>query len=153
MDNLEQEIWLSLQQLETQIGEFIAFYKEDLDFSIMVYTHWDAKDILGHITFWHESFARNLKAVSDKEKPNVLKGKLSEVNQQSVATTKEVSIGRLIERIIAAQKTIAKHIKNAEVELIPYKQGSRDYSRLEHLQIVTAHIKRHLTDLQKKFKR
>ncbi|MEM9672830.1 MAG: hypothetical protein AAF992_09560, partial [Bacteroidota bacterium] len=123
----------------------------DLDFSLMVYAHWSAKDILGHLVFWHESFARNLRDIAQNQKPNPLKGKLSEVNQMGVDATRSVSIDRLINRLTAAQLVIDKHIFNTEVKLIPYKKGSRDYGRLEHLEVVAAHIKRHLKDLHKKY--
>ena len=117
----------------------------------MVYAHWSAKDILGHLVFWHESFARNLRDIAQNQKPNPLKGKLSEVNQMGVDATHSVSIDRLINRQTAAQQVIDKHIFNTEVQLIPYKKGSRDYNRQEHLEIVAAHIKRHLKDLHKKY--
>ena len=78
--------------------------------------------------------------------------KLSEVNRQSVETTASVSISELIARLRGAQKTIEQHIFDESIEIIPYKKGSRGYSREEHLEIVTAHIKKHLKDLKKKLK-
>lgn len=117
----------------------------------MVYARWSAKDILGHLVFWHESFARNLCDVSESQKLNPLKGKLSEVNQLGVEATRSVFIDKLIIRLNAAQQVIEEHIFNTEVQLIPYKKGSRDYSRKEHLEIVVAHIKRHLKDLHKTY--
>ncbi len=147
--NTEQKIELSLKALIEKVDAFSSFFSQNLDFQYMIYPHWTAKDVLGHITFWHESFAKNLKDLADGVKPHPLKGKLSEVNQMSVDTTKNVSVESLIMRIQKAQKTIEKHITNTSIESIPYKKGSRNYSRLEHLQIVEEHIKRHLKDLMK----
>jgi len=146
-DNIQQ----SLNFLHEKLEELYSFYQQELDFSVMVYKLWNAKDILGHLTFWHESFARNISDMGKDVKPQPLKGKLSEVNQQSVATTKAASIPELIQRIKQAQETIEQYIFNDSIGLIPYKKGSRDYSRQEHLDIVAAHIKRHLKDLNKRY--
>jgi len=141
---------IHLEPLQTAVNDFIAFYQEELNYHTMVYTLWDAKDILGHIVFWHESFAANIADLGHGCKPNPLKGKLSEVNARSVETTKEVPIPELIERLRQAQHTIEQHIYNESIDLIPYKKGSRDYSRSEHVDIVTHHIGRHLRDVRKK---
>lgn len=146
----EGEIDEALKLLQDRLQELTAFFKAECKFQTMVYELWNAKDILGHITFWHESFARNISDLGNGIKPTPLKGKLSEVNQASVETTKKVSIESLLTRISEAQQTVEVHIHNPSIQSIPYKKGSRDYSRLEHLQIVEAHIKKHLRDLKKK---
>lgn len=146
----EEEINEALKVLQERLQELTAFFKAKRNYQTMVYALWNAKDILGHITFWHESFARNISDLGNDIKPTPLKGKLSEVNQASVETTKKVSIKNLLTRIVEAQKTIEAHIHNPNIQSIPYKKGSRDYSRLEHLQVVEAHIKKHLKDLKKK---
>lgn len=152
MDNTEKNITLSLNALTAKVDDLCSLYRENLDFQCMVYTYWTAKDVLGHLTFWHESFAKNLKDLVDEIKPNPLKGKLSEVNQMSVETTKNIPIEKLIKRIQKAQEIIEKNITSTSIVNIPYKKGSRSYSRLEHLQIVEGHINRHLKDLKKKMK-
>lgn len=148
----EQQIKDCLESLNATVDSFIYFYKSQKDFNSMVYEYWSIKDVLGHITFWHESFAKNLQDVAENRKPNPLKGKLSEVNKMSVDTTRDVPIKILCERLLEAQKTIAKHILNTKVNEIPYKKGSRSYSRLEHLQIVDSHIVKHLRDISNKLK-
>ena len=147
-----ETIQQNLSNLQEQIEELVHFFEQDLNFQTMIYELWNAKDILGHLTFWHESFARNIHDLGEGTKPSPLKGKLSEVNRQSVETTASVSISELIARLRGAQKTIEQHIFDESIEIIPYKKGSRGYSREEHLEIVTAHIKKHLKDLKKKLK-
>ncbi|MEL6132157.1 MAG: DinB family protein [Bacteroidota bacterium] len=145
-DNLQT----SLEILQTRLSELINFYQSREDHTRMVYTHWSAKDILGHLTFWHESFARNISDLGTGRQPQPLKGKLSEVNAQSVASTAHESIDALIERLRKAQQIIETHIHDEKIGLIPYKKGSRPYERREHLDVVAGHIKRHLKDLKKK---
>ncbi|WKN41374.1 DinB family protein [Tunicatimonas pelagia] len=145
----QPEIAEHLLALQKKVNEVIAFYQQDLNFTTMVYALWSAKDILGHLVCWHESFARNLADVSEGRKPNPLKGKLSEVNQLGVEANRLFSIDELIARLNIAQQLIEEHIFNTEVQRIPYKRGTRDYSRPEHLEIVVAHLRRHLKDLHK----
>lgn len=138
-----------LEKLQEKVKELIAFYHQPIDFNKKVYTYWSVKDVLGHITFWHESFARNVSDLAAGRKPNPLKGKLSEVNSLSVSSTKELTIQEILERLKKAQNIIDKHILNDTIVEIPYKKGSRSYSRIEHLEVVTHHIKKHLNDLNK----
>ncbi len=149
MNSSEEDIRNSLKSLNRTVEELIYFFSQDFDFTKRINTHWNAKDILGHLVFWQESFERNLRCVATGVEPKVLKGKLSEVNKQSVDSTRDVDIDMLISRLKKAQSSIQKNILNTSVFLIPYKKGSRDYSRLEHLKIVDAHIKKHLKQLKK----
>ena len=151
MNNSEQQLKLKLNLLSDRVNELVSFYQLDLDFNKMVYTLWTAKDVLGHLTFWHESFAKNLQDLADGIKPNPLKGKLSEVNEVSVNSTTNIPVEVLINRLQTAQNTIKQNIGNTSIESIPYKKGSRNYTRLEHLDIVESHISKHLKDLNKKF--
>ena len=141
-----------LSRLQVKVEELISFFRQGHDYSELVNTHWSAKDVLGHLTFWHESFAQNLKDLVDGKKPNPLKGKLSEVNDRSVQYTRDCSLDKLLIRLSDAQKTINDNIHNQAIHMIPYKKGSRDYSKLEHLSIVENHIAKHLNVLIKKIK-
>lgn len=46
--------------LRNELDQLFNFFEKDLNYHKMVYKFWNAKDILGHITFWHESFAKNI---------------------------------------------------------------------------------------------
>ena len=56
---------------------------------------WTAKDILGHITFWHESFARNVSALSEGLDPVPLKGRYVDLNQRSVEEVNDHPLKRV----------------------------------------------------------
>ncbi len=146
----DQQISERLSTLGNTLDGFISFFQDNKNYDQLVSTYWTAKDVLGHVTFWHESFARNLQDVAEGRKANPLKGKLSEVNKISVDSTRIVPIDVLCQRLIDAQETITRHIFNTSVNEIPYKKGSRNYSRLEHLQVVNAHIAKHFRDIIKK---
>lgn len=152
MSTLEQEISDCLESLNETVDSFVAFFESQKDFNRMVYEYWSVKDVLGHVTFWHESFARNLLDVAENRKPSPLKGTLSDVNKMSVDTTRDVPINVLCKRLLEAQSAIAKNILNTDVTEIPYKKGSRSYSRMEHLQVVDSHIAKHLRDITTRLK-
>lgn len=151
MSHLEQkQISDSLILLNKAVDGFVTFFKVNKNLNQMVYPDWTVKDVLGHITFWHESFARNLKDIAENKKPTPLEGNLSDVNKISVDSTREIPVNVLCQRLIKAQEIIAKHIFNTTVGQIPYKKGSRSYTRLEHLQVVNSHIEKHFEDITNK---
>jgi hypothetical protein len=63
-----------LEELNKTISQLFAAYKNMENPEILVYEEWTAKDILGHIVFWHESFARNVHDLVNDIKPMPLKG-------------------------------------------------------------------------------
>ena len=151
MTDKEEHIKTNVKILRSELEKLFAFFEQELDYDKMVYEYWNAKDILGHITFWHESFARNISDLGKGIKPSPLKGKLSEVNEQSVVTTRNETIKGLIKRLKDAQRIVEEYVYIDRINLIPYKKDSRDYSRSEHLEIVTNHIQKHLKDISKKY--
>ncbi len=140
---------LLLEQLNDVVVHLLDIYKGMPNPDIMVYELWTAKDVLSHLTFWHESFARNVSDLAQDIKPTPLKGKLSDLNQAGVDAMKTYSLEVIMERLEIAQKTICNNILNTRIVLIPYKKGSRDYIPEEHLEIVINHISQHLQDVVK----
>jgi len=136
-----------ISELEETVHAFVAHFQQDKKFDGQIYAEWTEKDVLGHIVFWHESFARNVQALTRGHEPNVLKGKLSEVNLRSVESTRPHSIPSLLARLQEAQHVISTHVQHPDLALIPYKKGSRSYPPDEHLAVVNRHIQRHLKDL------
>jgi len=112
---------------------------------------WSAKDTLGHIAFWHESFARNVSALAEGREPDVLVGAYVDLNQRSVDEARSMSVAQIVERIESAQATIRKYILTLPPHInIPYRKGSREYTPAEHMQTVQKHIAAHLRKIERK---
>lgn len=133
----------SLLQLTQQVDALISCVRTVDAEALQVYSLWTAKDVLCHLTFWHESFARNLHAVVHHQKPSPLKGTLAALNQQGVEVLRVNSVDTLVGRLLAAHAFIEAAILDPTIGLIPYRRGSRPYTADEHLEIVRAHIQRH----------
>jgi hypothetical protein len=136
-----------LAQLNETIAKLLAVYQSMTDPDRMVYAEWTARDVLAHLTFWHESFARNVSDLVQGIKPTPLKGKFIDLNQQGVDEMRLHTLEQVMERLVVAHGIIQDNILNPRLMLIPYKKGSRDYSPEEHLDIVNEHIKEHLRDV------
>lgn len=136
-------------ELEKVVRAFIGFFLKERDFSKVVYTEWTAKDVLGHVASWHGSFAKNLLDAVHGIKPSPFKGSLTEVNEREVLLMSNYSIAELINKIRISQELISMNIDNPNVQSIAYKKGSRDYSPVEHLEVVRRHVYSHLKDLEK----
>jgi hypothetical protein len=140
---------LLLNQLNETITQLFDVYKNMANPEIIVYEDWTAKDILGHIVFWHESFARNVRDIVNDIKPTPLKGKYKDLNQRCFDEMRTKTVEEITKRLKAAHRVIRENILNPKLVLIPYKKGSRDYAPDEHLDIVNEHIKEHLSDIRK----
>ena len=139
-----------LHRLDETVAHLIEVCRAVSDPEAAVYEGWSVKDILGHLTFWHESFARNVADLVRDRKPTPLKGKLSDLNQQGVDEMQPCSLEEVIDRLEAAQRIIHASILNPKLILIPYRKGSRDYTPEEHLSIVADHIGEHVKAIQGK---
>jgi hypothetical protein len=138
-----------LHALNTTVTQLLDVYKNMDDPDVMVYQLWSAKDVLAHLTFWHESFSRNVLDMVNGRKPTVLKGRFIDLNQGGVDEMRTETLETVIDRFVRSHLVIQDHILNLGVIMIPYKRGSRDYSPEEHLGVVDGHINQHLRDVQK----
>jgi hypothetical protein len=135
-------------RLSKTVKELITLCRQLPDPDAAIYEGWSAKDILGHLTFWHESFARNVDDLAHERKPTPLKGNLGDLNQRGVAEMRPRSLEEVIERLQAVQRVIHANILNPRLTMIPYRKGSRDRTPEEHLEITGKHIQHHLKSIQ-----
>ncbi len=144
------DIQTQLTLLDETVAHFAAIFQDGIDPEMMVYEEWNAKDVLGHLVFWHESFARNVSDLVHDIKPTPLKGTFSVLNQRCMEEMRPYTVDDLLQRLQVAHSTIQLHIFDPKLKLIPYRKGSRDYSPEEHLDIVNDHIKAHMRDILRK---
>ena len=137
-----------LQHLNETISQLLDVYQNVANPDMVVCEDWTAKDILGHITFWHESFARNVSDLVNDIKPTPLKGRFIDLNQRGVEEMRPYPLAEVLERLAIAHRTIQDNILNPKLSAIPYRKGSRDYTPEEHLDIVRGHIREHLRGLK-----
>jgi hypothetical protein len=134
-----------LDQLDEAVRQIIAAVRQIEHPETLRVDDWSAKDTLGHIAFWHESFARNVSALADGREPHVLEGTYPSLNERGVEASRAMSVGGIAGRIRRAQATIGRCIvKLPAGTAIPYRRGSRDYSPEEHLVTVRSHVIAHL---------
>lgn len=138
-----------LEQLNETVEALIALYQNIPSPQTPVYELWTAQDVLAHLTFWHESFARNVNDMAHRRKPAPLKGRLADLNQSGVETMRKETPATVLARFAAAHDLLQKHILNPALSSIPYRKGSRNYTPEEHLEIVRKHIHMHLNDVEK----
>jgi hypothetical protein len=138
-----------LRSLNTTVAHLLGVYKSMYDPDVMVYELWSAKDILAHLTFWHQSFSRNVLDLVNGRKPTVLKGRLIDLNQGGVDEMRTEILETVVDRFVRSHQVIQDNILNPGLIMIPYRRGSRDYTPEEHLSVVDEHINYHLRDVQK----
>ncbi len=138
-----------LELLDSTLSGIYELYQLVDDPGMQIYEAWTARDILVHITFWHESFARNVSDLAAGKKPSPLKGTYRALNQRGNDEMAGLSIAEIIEKLRSAQRIIQENISSKKVKMIPYRVGSRDYSPEEHLEVVQEHIAAHKSEVDK----
>lgn len=138
-----------LNQLNETVTWFLENFEKPQQAAVEVYPGWTARDVLGHLTFWHESFARNVNALAQNQPPKPLKGRFIDLNQQGVEDKRQYTLEAVVAQFRAAHQIIQQNILDPRLVLIPYKVGSRAYSPEEHMHIVHEHIRTHGRDLQR----
>ena len=143
-----------LTQVDEAVERIIQAVQETRDPESMRVDDWSVQDTLGHIAFWHESFARNVNALVEGRKPPVLEGSYPDLNRMGVERSRKMSVGQIAGRIRRAQGVIRRGILALPADTqIPYRKGSRNYTPDEHLKIVRDHIIAHLNRIEKAKKR
>ena len=134
-----------LHQLDEAVLLIIAAVRQSERPESLRVDDWSAKDTLGHIAFWHESFARNVSALVNGRVPDVLRGTYADLNQRGVEASRAMTVGQITARLRRAQATIRRYILSLPADAaIPYRKGSRDYLPGEHLVMVRGHNVAHL---------
>lgn len=138
-----------LGELESAVERLLAAVAAGPSADAPVSDAWSVRDVVGHVTFWHESFARNVDDLVHGRRPKPLRGRLTDLNERGVAEARNQPLDVVIGRLVAAQAMVGTAIMSPDLGLIPYRVGSRPYSPAEHLEIVRDHIRAHARGLER----
>ena len=138
-----------LAELDSAVERLLAAAVATVSDDVLVDGSWTVRDVVGHVTFWHESFARNVDDLVHARRPTPLRGRLSDLNEQGVAEARAVPLDTIVDRLRAAHATIRASILSPTLGLIPYRVGSRPYTPGEHLEVVRDHVRAHARSLER----
>ena len=138
-----------LAELDSAVERLLAAAAAHASDDVLVDGSWSVRDVVGHVTFWHESFARNVDDLAHARHPTPLRGRLSDLNERGVAEARTVPLVTIVERFRAAHATIRASIVSPTLDLIPYRIGSRPYTPGEHLEVVRDHVRAHARSLER----
>lgn len=136
-----------LERLSATVAELVAVTR-GIGPEAPVNSAWSVKDALGHLAFWHESFARNVSDLAASVEPTPLRGTYAELGRRCMAEMQPLSAEEILARLVAAQARIEECILDPRITSIPYRKGSRDYAPEEHLAVVNDHIRQHLAKIR-----
>jgi hypothetical protein len=104
---------------------------------------WTARDYLSDVVYWHENFASTIEALALDKAPKLIKLSLRDATKEAVGANKDQTVAQLLRRLTRAQTTIEKLIFSDELDMIPYRKGSKYYTATEYLDIRTSEFKWH----------
>lgn len=114
----------------------------------MATDEWTVKDMLGHITFWHENYAANYKALAQRKDPP-LPEDMSTINTAGALLYKKYSTKELVSKLRNANKSLYRSIVVKKVPRMTYSKGGRVYETLDFLETVVRHIETHTKQVKK----
>lgn len=138
-----------LAELDAAVDRMVQAIRAVPDPGIIVHGDWAARDVMAHIVFWHESFARNVADLVADRKPVPLAGTYASLAEQMRDELGAIPVEGLLERLAAAQTVIRRAILDPSLDVIPYRRGSRPYLPDEHLAVVRDHVLAHASELER----
>lgn len=148
-DRAELELRTALlAELEAAVERLLAAAVANPSADLLVTDSWSVRDVVGHIGFWHESFARNVDDLVHGRRPTPPRGRLADLNERGAAEARALPLDTIVHRLLAAQVTIRASIMSPALGLVPYRVGSRPYTPNEHLEVVRDHITAHARGLE-----
>jgi hypothetical protein len=138
-----------LAGLDAAVERFLAAAAANVSDDALVDGSWTVRDVVGHVTLWHESFARNVDDLVHGRRPTPLRGRRSDLNARGAAEARTVPLDTIVDRLRAAHATIRASIVSPTLGPIPYRVGSRPYTPSEHLEVVRDHIRAHARSLER----
>ncbi len=136
-----------LRDLTHSIGEFKKRYIRN-SYSAKTAGSWSGKDILAHLTYWHELYVRNLLAEEEKKKFVFPNTRASELNKEGVSEYKHFPDEELLKRFVNAQTIIERVITGGMITEMTYSKGEKPYPILKFLEVVSKHVKGHISELE-----
>ena len=141
------KIEIAFNNLTSALEKFKEVYSSQVS-SNMVTNEWSVKDILCHITYWHNYYADNLNAEAKGEKYLFPKIKYSILSQKGFELLRPYSSEELFKMIDNSHLKIRDSIFVGKVSEMTYREGSKPYPIIEFLHIVEGHIRGHTKDIR-----
>jgi hypothetical protein len=111
---------------------------------------WGPREVLIHLVFWHEQYARIASAMARDKKPFLLKGSARALNDAAVAREINVPIDELLKRWTRAHErfsAVARSHRASEIRM-PLRVGGKAWPVADLIRIAAGHIRRHHAKLQ-----
>jgi hypothetical protein len=140
-------------QTVARLGESVEAFAcalESMPETALTRAEWGPREILCHIVFWHETYARIAHAINTGQDPMPLVGTFPEFNRRSVIELGGVPITVLVARLRRAQRRFAVELlaMNSRSRMT-IKIGARGRGPLEFALKTDAHIRGHLDEVRR----
>lgn len=148
MDSGTKKYYESFLKLSNAVDHFIQEVNH-LKLSNMATDEWTVKDVLCHIVFWHNYYAKQHSALASGKNPVIFKSKGGSTrNQEGVDLLKSLSKENLIEKLNKSHKDLYRSIIVNQVPGMDYTD-KKHYQTEESLEVIAGHINRHALQVKR----
>ena len=138
----------SYSVLKDTLDDFIRQVNKQ-NLSSLATDSWTVKDVLCHITFWHQYYARQYADLATRKKPFIFTSKGgSKRNQEGVNSLRHLSKKALLKLLNKSNKSLYNSIVIKKISGMDYTD-KKHYKSEEFLDVVIGHIKRHTVQVRK----
>lgn len=114
-------------------------------------TDWGAREIFGHLVFWHAQYASIIAAMLVHRRPRLLAGSFKSLNAYSVELYKDCTIEEMLASLETSQRSLDRfaHRKGIDEIRFAFREGSQQRSYREFLDVITRHFRRHRSHIRR----
>lgn len=141
-------------RLRETVNEFAA-YLESLPPALTSPQAWGPREVLAHISYWHERYVEIIESAAAGHEPSPLSASFRDLNARAVEAMAHESIRTMARRLIKAQgrlEAIAPEARRRRLR-VAIKAGAKQWPVGELLVRVEGHIRGHQATLRRELRR
>jgi uncharacterized protein DUF1706 len=147
----------SAQQLTSAVDAFLEYFSTlpQQRLRSSTGTSWGPREVLIHLVFWHEQYARITESITRGQTPTLLQGTFKEWNAKATQLERRTTVDELLGRFKAANSrliAIAEH-RNARALSFCFREGSKSWLYDDALVAISRHIRGHIEKLRRSERR
>jgi len=139
-----------LREIDTDLDGIVRWFDTVLYPESVPVGEWHAKDVLGHLVYWHRSSANAVTSVAEGHGPTQQTDTVDALNAQVRLATGPIPVRELTVALSLSQKKLAAAARrvNAPEAVVRVRLDGRERRLAELLRVTRDHLRQHLAELR-----
>ena len=139
-----------LREIDADLQGIVRWFDTVLYPESVPVGEWHAKDVLGHLVYWHRSSANAVTAVAGGGSPTAQTDTVDAINAQVRQATTPISVRELTVALSLSQQKLsaAAHRLQSPDAVVRIRLDGSQRTLRELLQVTRDHLRQHLAELR-----